>query len=309
MLHGWDGVLGIVLTFFLQTRRVEFIAKSYILVSSDHMTFSHASSSRWSLANFRRAWTCAGLSRGTLRLKSCTLQDFNPWRCSVLLMVTVETVVPALFRSLTRSSCVVLGWSLIFLRIIDTSRRDLAWSPSPREIDSHLEFLSFSNNCANSCCLLTKLFAYCPVADPSLVQVYNVVPSVLRQLFGLAHSGEVGVWLIEYLPMMKLQISPFFVSGKTWKIGNVSNTYLPHCIVVNLMYYEWTQVPWNQWHQWLTSKTLSDKEWWVEKWTSQRNWKKKQDKHRHSTTWLNWFPTVACENIHTQRNKPDNKTR
>ncbi len=29
--------------FFLQTRRVEFIPKSYILVSSDHMTFSHAS--------------------------------------------------------------------------------------------------------------------------------------------------------------------------------------------------------------------------------------------------------------------------
>ncbi len=23
--------------------------------------------------------------------------------------------------------------------------------------------------------------------------------------------------------------SPFFVSGKTWKIGSVSNTYLPHC--------------------------------------------------------------------------------
>ncbi len=55
--------------FFLQTRRVEFIPKSYILVSSDHMTFSHASSgsSRWSLTNFRWAWTCAGLSRGTLR--------------------------------------------------------------------------------------------------------------------------------------------------------------------------------------------------------------------------------------------------
>uniref|UniRef100_A0A672N5X2 Microtubule-associated protein RP/EB family member 1-like n=1 Tax=Sinocyclocheilus grahami TaxID=75366 RepID=A0A672N5X2_SINGR len=93
--------------FFLQTRRVEFIPKTSILVSSDHMTFSHASSgsSRWSLANFRRAWTCACLSRGTLP----TLQDSNPRRCSVLLMVTVETVVPALFRSLTRSSRVVLG--------------------------------------------------------------------------------------------------------------------------------------------------------------------------------------------------------
>ncbi len=63
--------------FFLQTRRVGFIPKSYILVSSDHMTFSHASSG--SFRYFRQAWTCAGLSRGTLR----ALQDFNPWRCSV----------------------------------------------------------------------------------------------------------------------------------------------------------------------------------------------------------------------------------
>ncbi len=71
-----------------------------------HLTFSHASSgsSRWSLANFRRAWTCAGLSSETLRV----LQDFNPWWCSVLLMVTVETVVPALFRSLTWFFRVVL---------------------------------------------------------------------------------------------------------------------------------------------------------------------------------------------------------
>ncbi len=88
--------LGLYSSFFLQTRREEFIPNSYILVSSDHMSFSNASSgsSRWSLANFRQAWTCAGLSRGTLSV----LQDFNPWRCSVLLMVTIETVVPALFR-------------------------------------------------------------------------------------------------------------------------------------------------------------------------------------------------------------------
>ncbi len=115
--------LGLYSSFFLQTRRVEFIPKSYILVSSDHMTFSHASSgsSRWSLALFRWAWTCAGLSRGTLR----ALQDFNPWRCNVLLMVTVETVVPSLFRSLTRSSRVVLGWYLTFPRIIDTPRGEI----------------------------------------------------------------------------------------------------------------------------------------------------------------------------------------
>ncbi len=128
--------------FFLQTRRVVFIPKSYILVSSDHMTFSHASSGsfRWSLANFRRAWTCAGLSRGTLR----TLQDFNPWQCSVLLMVTVETVVPALFRSLTRSSRVVLGWSLTFLRIVDTPRGEiLHGAPVRGRLTVILNFFNF----------------------------------------------------------------------------------------------------------------------------------------------------------------------
>ena len=85
----------------LQTRRVEFLPKSYILVWSDHVTFSQSSSgsSKCSLANFRRAWTCTGLSRGT-RL---ALQDLSPWRRSVLLMVGFVTLVPALCRSFPRS--------------------------------------------------------------------------------------------------------------------------------------------------------------------------------------------------------------
>ena len=49
-------------------------------------------------------------------------------------------------------------------------------------IDRHLEILQFSNNCVNSCCLLTKLLAYCPVAHPSLVQVYNFIPDVHNSL-------------------------------------------------------------------------------------------------------------------------------
>ncbi len=191
MLYGRDGVLGIVLILLLlQTRRVEFIPKSYILVSSDHMNFSHPSSGshRWSLANYRRARTCAGLSRGTL----CTLQDFNPWRCSVLLMVTVETVVPALFRSLTRSSRVVLGWSLTFLRIIDTPWGEiLHGAPVRGRLTVILNFLYFLIIAPTVVAFSPSCFAYCHVAHPSLVQVYNFV---LRQLFGLAHSRE--VWLI-----------------------------------------------------------------------------------------------------------------
>ncbi len=53
--------------------------KHNVLVSSDHNTFTQFSSEsfRCSLANFRRACTCAFLSSGTLR----ALQDFSPsWR-------------------------------------------------------------------------------------------------------------------------------------------------------------------------------------------------------------------------------------
>ncbi len=109
--------------FLLQTWQVEFLPKSYILVSSDHMTFSQSSSGSYkcSLANFRGAWTCTGLSRGT-RL---ALQDLSPWRRSVLLMVAFVTLVSALCRSFTRSPCVVLGFLLTVLVIILTPRGEI----------------------------------------------------------------------------------------------------------------------------------------------------------------------------------------
>ncbi len=49
---------------FLQTRRFELMPKSWILVSSDHNTFTQFSSE--SLSNFKWACTCAFLSKGTL---------------------------------------------------------------------------------------------------------------------------------------------------------------------------------------------------------------------------------------------------
>ncbi len=87
------------------------------------MTFSQSSSgsSKCSLANFRRAWTCTGLSRGT-RL---ALQDLSPWQRSVLLMVAFVTLVPALCRSFTRSPRVVLGFLLTVLVIILTPRGEI----------------------------------------------------------------------------------------------------------------------------------------------------------------------------------------
>ncbi len=54
MFDSGDGVLGSAF-LLLQTRRVELMPKSSILVSSDHNTFTQFSneSSRYSLANFR----------------------------------------------------------------------------------------------------------------------------------------------------------------------------------------------------------------------------------------------------------------
>ena len=142
---------------FLQTRRVELMPNSSILVSSDHITFSQASSgsSSCSMANFRRACTCAFFSRGTLRAQ----QDFNPSRCSVLLMVLFVTVVPTAYRSLTSSSCVVLGWSLTFLIIIDIPQGEILHGAPDRGrlADFVLHFLIIAPTVVNfspSCLLI-----------------------------------------------------------------------------------------------------------------------------------------------------------
>ncbi len=74
-----------------------------------------------SLANFRRACTCAFFSRGTV----WALWDFSRSRCSVLPIVFLVTVVPAAWRSLTRSSRVVLDWFLTVLMITETPRDEI----------------------------------------------------------------------------------------------------------------------------------------------------------------------------------------
>ncbi len=180
--------------FLLQTRQVEFLPKSSILVSSDHMTFSQSSSgsSKCSLANFRRAWTCTGLSRGT-RL---ALQDLSPWRRSVLLMVAFVTLVPALCRSFSRSPRVVLGFLLTVLVIILTPRGEILRGAQIEGIISGLVCLPFSNNCSHSWFLHTKLLTY--------LQIQSVQPGAGLQFcfwcpltaLGLGHSGvgSVTVW-------------------------------------------------------------------------------------------------------------------
>ncbi len=97
---------------------------SSILVSSDHNT----QLSSESLAHFRRACTCAFLSRGSLRV----LQDFSPSRRSVLPTVFLVTMVPAALRSLTISSRVVLGWFLTVLMIIESPRGEILYEAPVR---------------------------------------------------------------------------------------------------------------------------------------------------------------------------------
>ena len=71
--------------------------------------------------------------------------------------------------------------------------RDLVWSPRQRATDAHFLFLPFLNNRTNSCLLLTKLLSDGLVGNPSLVQSSEGADPVLRQLFGLALGGEVGI--------------------------------------------------------------------------------------------------------------------
>ncbi len=54
-----------------------------------------------------------------------------------------------------------------------------------------------------------------------LYQIHIACNTFSFQILSL--TVEVYLW-------WKLQISPFFASGKPWKIGNVSNTYLSHYI-------------------------------------------------------------------------------
>jgi len=113
------------------------------------------------------------------------MQDFNPWRCSVLLMVTFETVVPALFRSLTRSSRVVLGWSLTFLKIIDTPRgKILHWAPVRGKLTVILNFFHFLN-------IAPKVVAFSP----------SCMPIVLKPILALCRSTIVSLDMV--LPIVE----------------------------------------------------------------------------------------------------------
>ena len=131
--------LGLYSAFlFLQTRQVELMPNSSIFVSSDHITFFQASSgsSRCSWANFRWACTCP---RSRILIHSVVYYwwfcDCGPKCLQVInkLLLCSNVLIPDLSHH---------HWY--------PTRRDLAWSPRPREIGGDFVFLTFSNNCSNS---------------------------------------------------------------------------------------------------------------------------------------------------------------
>ncbi len=101
MFDGGDGILGAAF-LLLQTRWVEWIPKSWILVSSNHNTFT------------------------------------------VLLSIIGKLCSSGLIPRRSHDH-----WN--------STRWYLAWSPSPREIDSCFVFHPFANNRTNCCHLLNKL--------------------------------------------------------------------------------------------------------------------------------------------------------
>ncbi len=119
MFDGGDVVIGVIGSIPPPPNTASWCQRAGFWSQSDHNTFTQFSSE--SLANFRRACTCAFLSRGTLRV----LQDFSPSRCSVLPIVFLVTMLPAALRSVTRSSSVFLGWFLTVLMIIETPRGEI----------------------------------------------------------------------------------------------------------------------------------------------------------------------------------------
>ncbi len=124
MLHSRYGVLWMQLRILSppNTTSWVFTKKFYFgFIWPYDISQSSSGSSKCSLANFRRAWICTGLSRGTC----LALQDLIPWRRSVLLMVAFVTLVPALCRSFSRSPRVVLGFLLTVLVIILIPRGEI----------------------------------------------------------------------------------------------------------------------------------------------------------------------------------------
>jgi len=103
-------------------------------------------------------------------------------------------LVPALCRSFIRSLHVVLGFLLTVLRIIFTPWDEILRGAPDRGRLSVVLFVFYFLTIAPTVDFFTP--SSLPIVDstlPSLMQVYNFLPGVLRQLFGLCHGW---VWSV-----------------------------------------------------------------------------------------------------------------
>ncbi len=164
--------------------------KSWILVSSEHNTFTQFSSE--SLTS--DISTCAFLSSGTLR----ALHGFSPSRCSVLwigpsCLDIIDEILPCssgLIPHRSHDHWRVLGWFLTF-----------SWSLRLHEVRSCMEpvILCFfylwiiRTDCYH---LLTELLGDGLEAHSSFVGLQSC-PWHPWTALGLGHAGEFGLWLID----------------------------------------------------------------------------------------------------------------
>lgn len=160
--------------------------------NTDHMTFFQLSSgsSRWSLANFRRAWTCADWSRGTFP----TLLDFNPWQCCVflLLIVTFVTEFPSSLQVIDQIPLILIHVVyLSFLRSFVLQEVGSCTEPKGEEDCQWSCFLFFHFFFQN--CSYLHLLAYFRLAHLRLVHMYSLVNNVLSYLFCLGLGGAFAV--------------------------------------------------------------------------------------------------------------------
>ncbi len=90
MFDGGDGVLGVIGSIPPPPNTASWVDAKELDFGFIWPQHFHSVLTSELLANFRRACTCAFLSRGTLR----ALQDFSPSRRSVLPIVFLVTMVP-----------------------------------------------------------------------------------------------------------------------------------------------------------------------------------------------------------------------
>ncbi len=148
MLHGWDGVLEILLILLPpNTASGVYTKKLYFGLIWPHDLLPCL---LWIMQMvLQTGLGMCWLEQGDLARAA----GFNPWRCSVLLMVTVETVVPALFRSLIlhkARSCMEpqserdwqSSWisSIFHQKLLPSHQAVCLWSYSPSQPCAGLQF-------------------------------------------------------------------------------------------------------------------------------------------------------------------------